>query len=127
MEAAMNSAEASHSFSPLTLLKRVLERIHISRGMLKIRISVMELGRFTLRESPVASRNLVLIILLGKMERNGRKSQGNKLQGVAQLSSYQVTWQLPWRRSKQRLQDPITSGKSYFGAGAMAPALGCLA
>jgi hypothetical protein len=48
MEAAMNSAEANNSFSPVTLLKRPLERIHISRGMLKMRISVMELGRFTL-------------------------------------------------------------------------------
>src|SRR5580658_3865540 len=34
MEAATNKAEASNSFSPVTLLKRVLERIHISRGML---------------------------------------------------------------------------------------------
>src|ERR1700676_4569525 len=48
MEAAMKSAEASNSLSPLTLLKRLLARIHISKGMLKIRISVMELGRFTL-------------------------------------------------------------------------------
>src|SRR5271169_3907591 len=47
MEAAMNRAEASNSLSPFTLLKRPLERIHISRGMLKIRMSVMELGRFT--------------------------------------------------------------------------------
>ncbi len=54
----MNSAEASNSFSPFTLLKRPLERIHISRGMLKIRMSVMELGRFTLlRSAPEANRN----------------------------------------------------------------------
>jgi hypothetical protein len=45
----MNSAEASNSFSPFTLVKRLLERIHISRGMQKIRMSVMELGRFKLR------------------------------------------------------------------------------
>src|ERR1700683_302587 len=91
MEAAMNSAEASNSFSPLTLLKWLLERIHISRGMLKIRISVMELGRFTLRESPVASRNLVLIILLGKRERNGSKVTGKEVTGsgsVEPLPSY---------------------------------------
>ena len=43
----MNRAEASNSYSPVWLLKRVLERIQISRGMLKMRISVMELGRFT--------------------------------------------------------------------------------
>src|SRR5450631_2722132 len=47
MEAAMKIAEASNSFSPCRLLNRPLARIHISRGMLKIRISVMELGRFT--------------------------------------------------------------------------------
>src|SRR5260370_26071798 len=47
MEAAVKSADASNSFSPCTLLNRTLERIHISRGMLKMRISVMELGRFT--------------------------------------------------------------------------------
>jgi len=34
-----------------SLLKWLLERIHISKGMLKIRISVMELGRFTLADS----------------------------------------------------------------------------
>ena len=44
----MNTAEASNSFSPFTLLKRLLEIIQISRGMLAMRISVMELGRFTL-------------------------------------------------------------------------------
>src|ERR1700722_284054 len=46
--AAMNTAEASNSFSPFWLLKRLLEIIQISRGMLRMRISVMELGRFTL-------------------------------------------------------------------------------
>lgn len=46
----MNKADASNSFSPFTLLKRALERIQISKGMLKIRMSVMELGRFTRRE-----------------------------------------------------------------------------
>jgi hypothetical protein len=49
MDAAIKIAEASHSRSPVVPLKRELKRIHISRGMLKIRISVMELGRFTLR------------------------------------------------------------------------------
>src|SRR3981081_1098193 len=56
IEAAMNKAEASNSFSPLVLVKRALERIHISKGMLKMRISVMELGRFTAWRSPEASR-----------------------------------------------------------------------
>src|SRR5215831_7621646 len=45
--AAMNSADASNSFAPFALLKRELERIQISRGMLRMRLSVMELGRFT--------------------------------------------------------------------------------
>ena len=56
MAAAMNSAEASNSFSPLTLLKRGLDKIQISNGMLAMRISVMELGRFTLGLFPEAGR-----------------------------------------------------------------------
>src|SRR5579863_75155 len=71
MEAAMKIAEASNSFSPVTLLKRALERIQISRGMLKIRISVMELGRFTLRGGSGVS--VQTIILHARRERNGRK------------------------------------------------------
>src|SRR5579864_3422370 len=55
IDAAINSAEASSSFSPFTLLKRALDKIQISKGMLKIRISVMELGRFTLRRCPAGS------------------------------------------------------------------------
>src|SRR3954470_20407635 len=64
MEAAINRAEASSSLSPLTLLNRALDRIHISRGMLKIRISVMELGRFTAREAPARQPEPFLSILL---------------------------------------------------------------
>jgi len=45
--AAMNSADASNSFAPFALLKWELERIQISKGMLRMRLSVMELGRFT--------------------------------------------------------------------------------
>src|ERR1700690_1217220 len=47
IEAAMNRAEAKSSFSPLVLGKRLVERIHINSGILKMRLSVMELGRFT--------------------------------------------------------------------------------
>src|ERR1039457_4521955 len=47
MKAAMNSAEASNSFCPLLLGNRLVERIQISSGMLKMRVSVMEFGRFT--------------------------------------------------------------------------------
>ena len=43
----MNSAEASNSFSPPVLSNRLVERIQISSGMLQMRVSVMELGRFT--------------------------------------------------------------------------------
>ena len=43
----MNKAEANSSFCPLALVKRLLERIQISSGMLKMRVSVMEFGRFT--------------------------------------------------------------------------------
>src|SRR6516164_11829793 len=46
-DAAINKAQASSSFSPLTLVKRALESTHISSGMLQMRVSVMELGRFT--------------------------------------------------------------------------------
>jgi len=46
-KAATNSAEASSSFSPPVLWKRLVERIQISSGTLKMRVSVMELGRFT--------------------------------------------------------------------------------
>lgn len=48
----MNRIEASSSFSPLTLVKRVVESTQMSRGMLKIRVSVMELGRFTAQRRP---------------------------------------------------------------------------
>jgi hypothetical protein len=41
IEAAMKSAEASSSFSPCTLVKRLLDRIQISTGTLKMRLSVM--------------------------------------------------------------------------------------
>ena len=73
--AATKMNEASSSLSPLTPLKRGLSRIHISRGMLKIRMSVMELGRFTLREAPGAGRLPVLIMLHGEVERNARPAR----------------------------------------------------
>jgi hypothetical protein len=43
----MNRAEAKNSFSPPVLAKRLVERIQISSGMLKMRVNVMEFGRFT--------------------------------------------------------------------------------
>src|SRR5579863_4420113 len=65
--AAMNTIDARSSFSPFTLLKRPLEIIQINRGMLRMRISVMELGRFTTRRTE-------LIILHGCGERNARSA-----------------------------------------------------
>src|ERR1700728_366603 len=47
MEAAMNIAEASSSLAPCSLLKWLEDKIQISRGILQMRINVMELGRFT--------------------------------------------------------------------------------
>ena len=47
IEAAMNIAEASSSLAPCSLLKWLEDRIQISRGILQMRINVMELGRFT--------------------------------------------------------------------------------
>src|SRR5882724_4886031 len=75
MDAAINSADASNSFSPVTLLKRGLARIHISRGMLKIRISVMELGRFTLRGGAGV-----------QMRRLSSTPRGNAMDGSAWLA-----------------------------------------
>jgi len=43
----MKSAEARSSFSPCALLKRVVDRTHMSKGMHRIRTTVMEFGRFT--------------------------------------------------------------------------------
>src|ERR1700757_1302293 len=79
MAAAMKMNEASSSLSPFTPLKRGLNRIHISRGMLKIRVSVMELGRFTIGEAPGAGRLPVLIMLHGEVERNARSAAMGKL------------------------------------------------
>src|SRR5882672_3431099 len=56
IEAAINNAEARISCSPGMLWKRLLERIQISSGILKMRVSVMELGRFTGRR-PSARRH----------------------------------------------------------------------
>jgi hypothetical protein len=66
MDAAMNRADASNSFSPCALLKRPVERTHISRGILRIRTNVMEFGRFTGTSSAVSghtSYKVNLIIL----------------------------------------------------------------
>ena len=50
----MNTADAINSCSPWKLWMRFVVSSQISTGMLKIRVSVMELGRFTLLEAPVA-------------------------------------------------------------------------
>ena len=47
IDAAINRAEAKSSFCPSKLLKRLVESIQISSGMLQMRLSVMELGKFT--------------------------------------------------------------------------------
>src|ERR1700734_4309837 len=71
MEAAMNIAEASNSFVPCALLKWFEDRIQISKGMLQMRISVMEFGRFTAaREVSGRAPELKLIMLHGARERN---------------------------------------------------------
>jgi hypothetical protein len=83
--AAMNTAEASNSFSPFWLLKRLLEIIQISRGMLAMRISVMELGRFTLRNGSRDRPEVQLIILHGSGERNVTDGPRPSARGVAVL------------------------------------------
>lgn len=57
MEAAINSAEANSSFSPCALLKRVVDKTQISRGMQRMRTNVMEFGRFTGASSAVCLGN----------------------------------------------------------------------
>jgi hypothetical protein len=47
MEAAMNSAEARSSFSPFALESLLLESTQIKTGIMQMRTSVMEFGRFT--------------------------------------------------------------------------------
>src|ERR1700722_2938088 len=127
MEAAMKSAEASNSFSPFTLLKRLLARIHISKGMLKMRISVMELGRFTRRggfgRQPGSSFDYPPR-QQGTQWTNhfGRDVAGTALPEAASIVVPAET--LP----ATSLRDTIISGKTaYFGAGAVLSALGCLA
>jgi ribosomal protein S28E/S33 len=50
IEAAMNSAEARISFSPFTLVSRLVESTHMSSGIMQMRINVMEFGRFTRKD-----------------------------------------------------------------------------
>src|SRR5438270_8917014 len=121
MDAAMNRAEASNSCLPFTLLKRPLDRIHISRGMLKIRISVMELGRFTARGGSGGQPESNLIMRHGNRERNGRK--------MRRTTHRDVVCYISTRRSQGTGKTlPTTSLQNrYFGAGAILPALPCLA
>ena len=68
----MKIAEASSSFAPWSLLKWLEDRIQISRGILQMRISVMELGRFTAARHRFrkGDRKTGLIILHDAGERN---------------------------------------------------------
>src|SRR5215472_8346786 len=47
IDAPMKRAEASNSFWPFVLLRCVVERIQINRGILRMRTNVMEFGKFT--------------------------------------------------------------------------------
>jgi hypothetical protein len=58
MDAAMKSADASNSFSPFCVAKRLLESTQISSGMLKIRVIVMEFGRFTRKDDRTSPAQL---------------------------------------------------------------------
>jgi len=114
MEAAINMAEASNSLAPCSLLKWLEDKIQISRGMLQMRTSVMELGRFhrAAREASGRVPELNSIILHGGAERNREKvllrqnAPGMVLQTIRRNSI--------WR--------------AYFGvAGAIALGFGCFA
>src|SRR5438876_10780092 len=67
MEAAMNSTTASSSFSPLMAVNRVLDSTQMSTGMLRMRTSVMEFGRFTRLRGP-GQAGLVRLCACGKGE-----------------------------------------------------------
>src|SRR5215469_4250599 len=65
IEAPINRAEASSSFWPFSLLRRVVERTQISRGMLKMRTNVMEFGKFTVTsavERKLRTRRCLIIL-----------------------------------------------------------------
>jgi hypothetical protein len=52
----MKRADASNSFSPLEVANRLEESTQISTGIMQIRISVMEFGRFTCKAGPNCDR-----------------------------------------------------------------------
>src|SRR6185437_17072899 len=71
IEAAMNSAEARISFSPFALLSRLVDRTHMSSGIIQMRINVMELGRFT-RKTAMGVRPCRYLIILHRDSRKQR-------------------------------------------------------
>ena len=116
---SMNTSEASNSFSPCTLLKRALERIHISKGMLSIRVSVMELGRFTTRQAAGAGNHLDYAPLVsGTQWTEGLIPRG-------ETGSRTVTGFAQIFRILPRRDEPGPIG--YFAAGASLSAFDCFA
>ena len=70
--AAINKAEANSSCHPSKLLKRLVVSIQISSGMLQIRLSVMELGRFTGGAALAGNPRQIILLRKGKaMEEAG--------------------------------------------------------
>jgi hypothetical protein len=55
IDAAMNRNEAMSSRSPLLELNQLLVSTQISTGMLKMRVNVMEFGRFTQTDRAAAT------------------------------------------------------------------------
>src|SRR5690242_11518058 len=93
IDAAMNSAEASSSFSPFALGKRLVDRIQIRAGMLKMRVSVMELGRFTADSSrgrPEPETSDARLSPTKQLESNGRTDQNGQCDEISR-SAAQVT------------------------------------
>src|ERR1700751_1105445 len=79
----MNSAEASNSFSPCALPKRLVDRIQISSGMQRIRTNVMGLGKFTGGRRGLSSgrpkTSVNLIILHGASGKQWTEGQSSVL------------------------------------------------
>jgi len=96
----MKIADASNSRSPLRLLKRELARIHISRGILKIRISVMELGRFTLLEAPEARYQFDYAPRGGGTQRSRQTRSASVVQPKVAVLHYEVVPVFPSEASR---------------------------
>jgi len=129
----MKTADASSSLAPCALLNVLEDKIQISNGILQIRISVMELGRFTARPKKLRqTTGDSLIMRQGEGEGNGfgvnvsgfqrcRVSTRN-LPGFNAVEGFKVS-KLPWKDVV--VFETLKPGfRPHFVAGAVDPAFG---